>query len=206
MHNVKITPVTRGYQFSSDVYPVDTGCAETIIADSVTVRQRMSVLPHTWQLQSAEGRQWRITGSNTFNADYQGQLARVEALISPLLEDEIFLGWTTLRDLMSGPIYGNQFPTPNAKIRHSNGIEPKSLHNHVNTTRLAGTPRCRQEYHTPNKPCTGCGEDKVLQNCPNKNKVCYNCGILGHIQEVCRTMKQQYTGRNDRQRTEPWPA
>ena len=110
---------------------------------------------------------------------------------------------------MSGPIYGNQFPTPDAKVRRKNNIEPKSLHNHVNTTRLAGTPPLRHEYNTLNKPCPGCGEDKLLryrENCPNKNKICYNCGRLGHIREVCRTMKYQITGRNDCQRTEPWPA
>ena len=45
MYNVKITPVTNGYQFSSDIYP-DTGCAETIIAANVKERQRLSVLPH----------------------------------------------------------------------------------------------------------------------------------------------------------------
>ena len=66
MYNVKISPVTSCYQFSSDAYP-DTGCAETIIAASVTVRKRMSVLPHTRQLQSIEGRQWRITGSTIFD-------------------------------------------------------------------------------------------------------------------------------------------
>ena len=100
MHNVKITPVTSGYklnsyQFSSDVYP-DTGCVETVIAASMTKRQRMSVLPKTRQLQRAEGRQWRTTGSTTFDVEYQGRSARVEALISPSLEDGIFLGWTTL--------------------------------------------------------------------------------------------------------------
>ena len=76
MHNVKITPVTNGYkfnsyQFSSDVYP-DTGCAETVIAASMTKRQRMSVLPKTRQLQRAEGRQWRTTGSTIFDIEYQG--------------------------------------------------------------------------------------------------------------------------------------
>ena len=78
-----------------------------------------------------------------------------------------------------------------------------------NTTRLAGTPRCGQEYHTGNKPCPGCREEKQLhyrENCPNKNKVCYNCGRLGHIREVCRTMKQQLTWRNDSKRTKPWLA
>ena len=159
MYNIKITPVTSGYQFSSNVYQ-DTGFAETIIAASMTERQRMSILPHTRQLQSTEGHQWRITGTIIFNVDYQGQSARVEALILPKLKEEIFLGWTTLRDLMSGPICGNQFPTPNAKVKRSNDIEPKSLHNHANTTRLAGTPRCRQEYRTPNKPCPRCGEEK----------------------------------------------
>ena len=172
----------------------------------MTMHQRMSVLPKTRQLQSAEGRQWRITGSTIFDVEYQGRLARVEALISPSLEDEIFLGWTTIRDLISGPVYGNEFPTWNAKIRHNNNLEPESSLNHVNTTRLAGTPRRRQEYNTPKKPCPGFGEDKLphyRENCPNKNKICYNCGRLGHIREVCRTIKHQFTGRSDRQRTEP---
>jgi hypothetical protein len=61
MHNVKITPVNRGYQlkfsqFSSDVYP-DTSCTETIIASSMTIRQRLSVFPINRQLRHAEGRQ-----------------------------------------------------------------------------------------------------------------------------------------------------
>ena len=56
MHNVKITPVTSGYQlkfiqFSSDVYP-DTGCTETVIAASMTKRQRLSDC-----LRDASGRQ-----------------------------------------------------------------------------------------------------------------------------------------------------
>jgi hypothetical protein len=100
----------------------------------------MSVLAKTRQLQSAEGRQWRITGSTIFDVEYQGRSARVEVLILPSLEDEIVLSLTTLRDLLSGPIYGNQFPTPNAKVRRNNNLEPESSHHHVNTTRLAGTP------------------------------------------------------------------
>ena len=52
MYNVKITPVTNGYQFSSDLYP-DTGCAETVIAANVTERQRMSILPNVRHLHSA---------------------------------------------------------------------------------------------------------------------------------------------------------
>ena len=115
-----------------------------------------SINPHPKTASFRKGRQWRITSSTIFNVEYQRQSARVEALISPLLEDEIFLIWTTLRDLISGPVYGNQFPTPNAKKRLTNNLEPESLHNHVNTTRVAGTP-----YNTPNKPCQGCGEDRL---------------------------------------------
>ena len=68
MYNVKITPITNGYQFSSDVLP-DIGCAETIIAANVTEHQRMSVLPHIRQLQSTEGRQWKISGSTIFDVE-----------------------------------------------------------------------------------------------------------------------------------------
>ena len=167
----------------------------------------MSVFPKIRQLQRAEGRQWRTTGSTTFDFEYQGRLARVEGLILPSLEDRIFLGWTTLRDLINGPIYDNQFPTPNAKLRRKI-LEPESSHNHANTIRLAGTPGRRQEYK-PIKPNPGCGEDKLhhyREDCPNKNKVCYNCGRLGHIREVWRTIKHQTMGRNERQRTRSWPA
>ena len=52
MYNVKITPVTSGYQLSTDVYP-DTGGTATIIAANVAELQRMSILPHTRQLRSA---------------------------------------------------------------------------------------------------------------------------------------------------------
>ena len=69
MYNVKMTLVTNGHQFSSDMYP-DTGCAESIIAANLTERQRLSILPHKRQLQSAEEHQWpdhircRIPGTN----------------------------------------------------------------------------------------------------------------------------------------------
>ena len=91
MHNVKITPVNNGYQlkfsqFSSDVHP-DTGCTETIIAASMNKHQRLSVFPINRQLQCREGRQWKITGLTTFDVEYRGQTARVEALVSPTLED-----------------------------------------------------------------------------------------------------------------------
>ena len=132
----------------------------------------------------------------------------MEALISPSLEDGIFLGWATLRDLISGPIYDNQFQTPITKLR-SDILEPEISQNHANTIRLAGTPRRRQEYrdYKPNKPCPGCGEDKThhhREDCPNKNKICYYCGKMGHIREVCR--KNSITIRNERQRTRSWPA
>ena len=94
MRNVRITPVTNGYrhnflQFSSDVYP-DTGCTETVIARSMARRQKMSITPINRQLQRAEGRQWR--GSTTFDIEYHGRTLRVEALLSPSLENGIFLG------------------------------------------------------------------------------------------------------------------
>ena len=100
MHNVKITPVNSGYQlkfsqFSSDVYP-DTSCTETIIATSMTKRKKLSMFPIKRQLQCREGRQWKITGLTTFDVEYRGQTARVEALVSPTLEDRIFLGWADL--------------------------------------------------------------------------------------------------------------
>ena len=47
---------------------------------------------------------------------------------------------------------------------------------------------CHRECQ-PN-PCPGCGEDKLLhfrEFCPNRNKMCYNCGRSGQVQEVCRT-------------------
>ena len=58
MYNVKITPITNGYQFSSDVYP-DTGCTETIIAASMTKRQRLSSpqIGNFNMLRDASGRQ-----------------------------------------------------------------------------------------------------------------------------------------------------
>jgi hypothetical protein len=116
----------------------------------------MSVLPHIRQLKSAEARQWKISGSTILDVEYQGRMARVEALISPSLEDEIFLGWTNLRDLMSGPIYGNQSPTPSAKAKRHHDMKPESLHNHSKTTWAVFTPRRKNDYRTPTKSCPGC--------------------------------------------------
>ena len=206
MRNVKITPVTSGYQFSTDVYP-DTGGTATIIAANVAERQRMSILPHTRQLRSAGGRQWNISGSTIFDVDYQGRSARVKALISPSMEDKIFLGWTTLRGLISGPIYDGKNPTPNATAQRNHVIEPEFPRDHEETPpRLSRTPRHRDTY--PLKPCPGCGEDKLLhyrEFCPNRNKTCYNCGRLGHIREVCRTtiLFQPQPGKTARPKADP---
>ena len=133
----------------------------------------------------------------------------MEALVSPSLEDEIFLGWTIPRDLISGPIYGTQLPTPNAKAKPKNDMEPKSLHNHTKIT-WTWAPRRNNEYHTPTKSCPGCGATRELfqyrESCPNKNNICYHCGKLGHIREVCRTIKQQQAAKDDRQRPDPRPS
>ena len=71
-------------------------------------------------------------------------------------------------------------------------------------------PRRNNEYHTPTKSCPGCGATGELfqyrESCPNKYKICYHCGKLGHIQEVCRTIKQPQAPKDDRQRTDPWPS
>ena len=159
MHDFKITPVPSGYQlkfiqFSSNVYP-DKGCTETVIAASMTKRQRLSVSPTNRQLQCAEGRQWKTTGLTTFDVEYQGRTARVEALVLPTLEDGIFLGWATLRDLISGPNpepihFDKQFATPNTKLRRG-FLKPTLSQNHADTIRLEEFFR-RQEY-MPNKPC-----------------------------------------------------
>ena len=163
------------------MYP-DTGGTATIIAANVAERQRMSILPHTRQLRSAGGRQWNISGSTIFDVDYQGRSAQVKALISPSMEDKVFLGWTTLRGLMSGPIYDEKLPTLNATAKRSHDIEPEFSRNHEETPpRLSRTPRHRTVY--PLKPCPGCVEYKLLhyrEYCTNKNKTCYNCGRLGH--------------------------
>ena len=208
MRNVRITPVTNGYrhnfyQFSSDVYP-DTGCAETVIASSMARRQKMSVTPINRQLQHAEGHQWR--GSTTFDIEYHEWTTRVEALLSPSLEDGIFLGWTTLRYLISGPNHGslysdNQPPTLSTELSRDN-LEPEISQNHADTIRLAGLHR-RQEHkaYRPNKPCAGCGDETFhhyREDCPNKNKRCYNCNRKGHVPEVCR--QKPITPKDEHQR------
>merc|ERR1712051_804209 len=86
----------------------------------MTKHKKLSIFPINRQLQCREGRQWKITGLNTFYVEYQGQTARVEALVSPTLEDGISLGWATLRDLTSGPNrshihFDNHSATPNTK-------------------------------------------------------------------------------------------
>ena len=203
MYNVKITPVnSSGYHFTTNVYP-DTGELGTIIAANVTERQRMSILPHTMQLRSAGGRQWKISGSTTFDVEYQGRSARVKARISPSIEDDVFFGWTTLRDLMSGSIYGNTPPTTTQKANHSHDIEPDPSHNH--TTLLPAWTSTPGVGYPPQNPCAGCGEDKFFhqrEHCPSRRKMCYNCGRTGHIREVCR---RPLTGKTYHQDTNLWP-
>ena len=109
----------------------------------------MSNLPHTRQLQSTEGRQWKISGATIFDIEYQGRTARVEALISLSLEDEIFLGWTILRDLISGPIYGNQSLTPNAKAKQKTIWNPNLR---IITQKSNGHGRPNAKMNTTHQP------------------------------------------------------
>ena len=62
----------------------------------------------------------------------------METLVSPTLEDGIFLGWATLRELISGPNNGpihfdNQFKTLNTKLRR-NFLEPTPSQNHADSS------------------------------------------------------------------------
>ena len=158
LHRLLYATVHCVYTGGESVYP-DTGYTETIIAASMTKRQRLSVYPINRQLQHAEGRQWKTTGLTTFDVEYQGQIARVEALVLPMLEDRVFLGWATLRDLISGPNRGlihfdNHSATPNTKLRHDI-LESTRSQQHADTIRLKEFIR-RQKY-MPAKPCGGCG-------------------------------------------------
>ena len=64
--------------------------------------------------------------------------------------------------------------------------------------------------HTPNRSCLGCEVKGELfhywENCPNRNKICYNCGRQGHIREVCRAVNQPQTEKDDWQRTDFRPS
>ena len=161
----------------------------------------MSVYPHVRQIRTLEWRQWMISGSTTFDVEYQGQTARVEALVLPSFEDKIFLGWTILRDLMSG----DQFLTPDGK--RNNDTEPETPHNHAKHMWAA---QRKNEYRTPSiRSCPGCDAKGELfhfrDNCPNKYKICYNCGRQGHIREVCRAVKQPQTEKDEQQKNDLWP-
>ena len=97
------------------------------------------------------------------------------------------------------PYSDNLTPTKITELRRDI-LEPEISHNHANAIRLEGLQR-RQEHraYRPSKPCAGCG-DKVShhyrEDCPNKNKRCYNCNRVGHVREVCRqkptTAKDKY--------------
>ena len=132
MRDVTITPSTSSYQFNANVYP-DTGGTATIIAANVAERQRMSILPHTRQLHRAGGRLWNISGLTILDVDYQGRSARVKALISPSMKDNIFFDWTTLRSLLSGSIYDGKTPTPNELAQRSHVMDH---HSHSGLTPL----------------------------------------------------------------------
>ena len=122
----------------------------------------------------------------------------------PTLEDGIFLGWATLRDLISGPNpepihFDKQFATPNTKLRRG-FLKPTLSQNHADTIQLEEFLR-RQEY-MPSKPCGGCGEDKIhhhREDCPNRNNWCYSCGKMGHVRDVCRS--NPVSRKDERQRT-----
>lgn len=84
-------------------------------------------------------------------------------------------------------------------------MDPKSLHNHITTT-----PRHKNKYRTSTKPCPGCDAMGELfhyrENCPNRNKICYHCGRLGRIREVCRAIRKPHIEEDDRQKYNPWPS
>ena len=178
MRNVRITPIANSYrqnflQFSCDVHP-DTGCMETVIARNMARRQKMSVTPVSRQLRRAKGRRWR--GLTTFDIEYRGRTSRVEALLSASLEDGIFLGWTTLKNLISGtnePIRHDDFNLT-TELRY-NVLEPEISHNHANAIRLEVLQRPEHRAYKPNKPCAGCGDEMSphgREDCPNRGKRC----------------------------------
>ena len=152
------------------------------------------------RIRTLEGRQWMPPGLTLINIEYQGRTARLEALVLPSFEDEIFLCWTILRDL----IIGNQSLTAD---KGSNDKEPKTSHNHAKPTRVA---QQKNEYHTPSRrSCPGCEAKGELfhfrDNCPNKYKICYNSGRQGKIREVCRARRQPQIERSDRQKIDHRP-
>lgn len=201
INNVKVIPSNGGHPFKFTMCP-DTGCTATLVANNIAKRQRMSINPNVRRsIKTVEGRWLTISGSVTFDIEYQGRTARVEALVSTSFEDEIFLSWKVLRDLE----IGNQFPTTNKK--GIDDTEPRVEHNH-DDMKLVWVSQQKNEYHTPpgRLTCPGCGAKGELfhtrENCPNRHKICYNCGKQGHIGQVCRAAKQLQTQRGDRQKTE----
>ena len=127
--------------------------------------------------------------SVTLDIEYQGQTTRVEALVSTSFEDKIFLSWRTHQSL---EIVDNKLL---AMIKKNiNDTKPRTRN--YEETKFAQMER-QNDHHRTN-PCPGCrAKDElfhIIEECPARNKTCYNCGKQGHVGRVCRTHPISFKG------------
>ena len=100
---------SNGKNFQHDVLP-DTGCSQSIISYDIAydngiridTRKKKTIL-------NASDEPMLCNGTVTFNLSYYGHRTTVEALVSSDLDDEVLLGWQTLKRLH---IIHEDFPKP----------------------------------------------------------------------------------------------
>ena len=99
----------RGHQFNHMVLP-DTGCSQSIVAFDVAKENGMEInKSKRKRILNASDEIMHCNGSVTFNVKYCGLSTMVEALVSSDLENEVLLGWQTLKRLSIIP---EDFPRP----------------------------------------------------------------------------------------------
>ena len=115
----------RGHQFNHVVLP-DTGCSQSIVAFDIVREHGMEINPKKKKrILNASDEVMYCNGTVIFNVNYCGLWTTVEALVSSDLEDEVLLGWQTLKRLRIIPEF---FPRPIPVIvgQNSSDLDRKS--------------------------------------------------------------------------------
>ena len=104
MKNVALTPLgkvkskTKTKTTIMDAFP-DSGWEQTLISEDLIKPMGLVLENDKKLIQAVDGSAVRCSGSTAIKVEYQGQEAKIRALVTPSLKDEVILSKKTLQKL-----------------------------------------------------------------------------------------------------------